>query len=329
MEPPGFDRRRFTWLALAGLATGCAAGTGGLIELDPWPAPRGKGRAFPGYFDSGTSSFRDHIQREALSFGGIDYAPTAGEDTLITPVAAGTVITVFDVSAYGGMTITVAHGLGWKTLYAHLQARFVDVRERVDRRQVMAIMGATGLGATRGGLGVARHLHLSLFGPAWAPHLAGVMVQRHRTERPTSQFVLDPEEFSLSGRSEYLPYSRAEDSAHDDAFLKLHAEAVTVADELLDRLGDADAARVKARSRFERITQFDFDVDQRLWFLWTRLEGAAHPFGADQARERRAALRRFMSATPRFTAPIVEADRRAEYRRRRPAPLKVYDGRAL
>jgi hypothetical protein len=83
------------------------------------------------------------------------------------------------------------------------------------------------------------------------------------------------------------------------------------------------------RTPFERETRFDYEVDQRLWFVWNRLGGEAHPFSATEVGEHREALRRFMTATPRFTSPIVEPPRRAEYRVRRPSPLKVYDGRGL
>jgi hypothetical protein len=326
----GLSRRSFTWLALVGLGSGCAGSSRGLIDLGPAFATRVTGRGFPPYLDVGSSSFPDHVRRPELSLGGIDYGPVAvREDTLVAPAAAGTVIKAVDNQTYGGMGITVGHGLGWKTDYAHLQARYVGYRERLERRDVFAVMGATGLGASRGGLGVARHLHLTLYGPAWTPLYAGASLQTHPRTRPTWRYVLDPEEFSLAGRNSYLPYSRGDDASHDTAFLALHADAVRAVDVLLDRLGYAAAAEAKLRTRFERETQFDYEIDQRLWFVWTRLGGDAHPFSATEVGEHRATLLRFMSATPRFTAPIVEPGRRAEYRMRRPSPMKVYDGRAL
>lgn len=324
------SRRRFTWLALASVASGCATASRDLIDLGPALATRVTGRGFARYLEVGSSSFPDHVRRPELSLGGIDYGPVAvGGDTYIAPAAGGTVIRAADNETYGGMAVMVAHGLGWKTDYAHLKARYIGDREHIERRDVMAIMGASGLGASRGGLGVARHLHLTLYGPAWTPLYAGVTLQTLTTENASWRHVLDPEEFSLAGRNSYLPYSRDGDHEHDAAFLALHADAVRVVDGLLDRLGDATAAQAKARTRFERETGFDYAVDQRLWFVWNRLGGESHPFTAAQVDEHRAALRRFMSATPRLTSPIVEPARRAEYRTRRPTPLKVYDGRVL
>jgi murein DD-endopeptidase MepM/ murein hydrolase activator NlpD len=317
-------------LALAAVAAGCASSARGLIDLGPALATRVTGRGFARYLEVGSSSFPDHVRRAELSLGGIDYGPAAiGADTEVAPAAAGTVIKAVDNETYGGMAITIAHGLGWKTDYAHLQARYIGYRERVERRDLIAIMGASGLGASRGGLGVARHLHLTLYGPAWTPLYAGVNLQKLTAERPSWRHVLDPEEFSLGGRNSYLPYSRAGDASHDTSFLALHADAVRVVDRLLDRLGDAAAAQAKLRTPLERDARFDYDVDQRLWFVWNRLGGETHPFSATEAGEHRAALLRFMSVTPRFTSPIVEPARRAEYRARRLTPLKVYDGRTL
>jgi Peptidase family M23 len=247
----------------------------------------------------------------------------------VCPVAAGVVIGAHDNISASGMTLVIGHGLGWKTLYAHLQARFIGYRERVERRDVTAVMGASGTGASRGGVGVARHLHLTLLGPAWAPLFA----RTSRQDRPANNLgwrhILDPEEFSLGGRNAFLPYSRSDDAAYDRAFATLHDEAVRVTDDLLDRIGDADAVRTKTREQFERDTHFDYHVDQRIWFLWQRLERSPHPFTDDDARTHRATLLRFMSGTPRFTAPIVEPARRSEYRVRRVQPMKTYDARPM
>jgi len=190
-------------------------------------------------------------------------------------------------------------------------------------------MGASGRGASRGGVGVARHLHLTLLGPAWAPLFA----RASRQDRPANDLgwrhILDPEEFSLGGRNEFLPYSRGDDVAHDSAFTAQHDEAVRVVDDLLDQIGDADAARTKTRDRFEREVRFDYHVDQRIWFLWQRLHHGPHPFTETDAHTHRDTLLRFMGTVPRFTAPIIEPLRRSEYRVRRAQPMKTYDGRSM
>jgi len=85
------------------------------------------------------------------------------------------------------------------------------------------------MGASRGGLGVSRHLHLTLLGPAWAA-LFGRASRQHRPDALLGwRHVLDPEDFSLGGRNTFLPYSREEDAAHDRAFAALpRAKASTV-----------------------------------------------------------------------------------------------------
>jgi hypothetical protein len=290
-----------------------------------------RGRPHPRYLDATSSSFPDHVRRHEYALGGIDYGPVGiNEDSYICPVAAGFVIGTHDHAPSAGMFLTIAHGLGWKTQYAHLQARFVGFRDRVERRDIVAVMGASGQGATRGGVGVARHLHLTLWGPAWSPLFAGASRQDHAKSPSGWRYVLDPEEFSLGGRNTYLPYSRAEDApVHDTAFAAVHEEAVRVADDLLDRMRDMDAIRVKRRKEFEEQMQFDYDVDQRIWFLWQRLDGGPHPFAPDEAHAHRATLLRFMRAVPRFTAPIVEPARRTEYRVHREQPVKTFEGRPL
>ena len=279
-------RRDFLALGLAGLATACAPdGSRALIDLTPTIATTVRDRQAPSYFHLGTSSFQDHVRRQDFDLGGIDYGPAAAnDDTLVCPVAAGVVISARDNTASAGMMLGVGHGLGWKTHYAHLQARFIGYRERVERRDVTAVMGASGTGASRGGVGVARHLHLTLLGPAWAPLFAGASRQDRPANNLGWRHILDPEEFSLGGRNTFLPYSRGNDAAHDSAFAALHDEAVRVADDLLDRIGDADATRTKTRDQFEREARFDYHVDQRIWFMWQRLERGPHPFTEDEAR---------------------------------------------
>src|SRR2546427_10008393 len=157
----------------------------------------------------------------------------------------------------------VGHGLGWKTQYAHLQARFIGYRERVERRDVTAVMGASGTGASRGGGGVARHLHLTLLGPAWVPLFAGASRQDRPANNLGWRHILDPEEFSLGGRNTFLPYSRVDDAAHDSAFAAMHEEAVRVSDDLHDRIVDADATRQKTREHIERDACISYYADCR------------------------------------------------------------------
>ena len=308
---------------MAGAVAGCAPPprtSTAAASVEHRPA-----RGFPPYLDARWSSFRDHVFAAPDSLAGIDYGPVAAE-TFVCPTAAGVVIATMDAHGMSGMVVTVAHGLGWKTIYGHLDARFVASGEQVRRREVIGVMGASGWGASRSG--VSRHLHVSLWGPEWSDDFAGVPVQRWPRDERGFRHVLDPEAFSLAPGG-YLPYARAEDAVLDEAFLALHADAVRVADDLLARFDDPPAVSARTRTRTERESGFDVDVDQRIQFLVERLERGPHPFAPDEARDHLATLRAFTRATPRLTAPVVEPRRRADYHVRRAAPLKTYDARGF
>ncbi len=179
-------RREFLKTAVGLVATlaGCATADVALrdsIEIDSRLPPgdvagRQTARLFP--FNA---TFAGHLRRiggdsSGIGSAGIDYAPHPGaERTLISPVAAGVVIGHRDSHDISGMILTIAHGLGWKSEYAHLEARFVGYGNgRVERGDIIAIMGASGTGATRGGTqGPLPHVHLNLVGPAFTRSIEG------------------------------------------------------------------------------------------------------------------------------------------------------------
>ncbi len=283
-------------------------------------------RRCPSYLHG--NNFAQHVNRPELEFnlGGIDYAPIAGGDTAVCPIAAGAVTGAVDNERMGGMYLTIAHGLGWKSEYNHLQARYVGHPDAVARREVIGLMGHSGQGANRPGY-KETHLHLTVFAPVYSRLYRGatLQVQRERPHwSPRWGFIVDPEQFSATGPRTPLPYPQRGDAQNDEVFLAKHADAVEFCDDLLDRLGDGDAEAAKAREAWEIRCAFDAHVDERIWYLWRRLIGDRHPFSAGQVSEYRAALLDFMGTMPRFTAPIVEADQRQIYRLPHPAPLKVY-----
>jgi len=319
-------RRRFLERsvgALAGAAVSSSIGgcstQASRIDLAPRLTPAaGSRRAQPPLLGSG-ATFLNHINRGAgsgVNLGGVDYAPLPGETEVeVCPVAAGVVINSIERSFSGGTFVTVAHGLGWKTEYYHLERRLAGYRDRVARRDVVALMGSSGWGAARGAMGVVVHTHLTLWGPAYTPLFGGVLAQDWPQGSRGYQHPLDPEQFSVGGRHSALLYSRAEDAALDERFLAAHLEAVVLADGVLDRIGDAEAIKSKERTRAEREVGFDFHLDQRLWSIWQRLANGQHPFTPSETESYRARLATVMSTVPRLTAPIVEPGRRAEYRR--------------
>jgi murein DD-endopeptidase MepM/ murein hydrolase activator NlpD len=268
------SRRRFLRLGVIGaLAPACASMRSG---------PHAD-RDYPPYLSSAwgpaTSTFAGH-RGPGGGRAGVDYGRVWGQpETEICPAAAGVVSALDDDHPTGGLMLYVSHGLGWRTEYAHLKSRFARVGDRVERRDVIGLMGASGRGASRGEIGVATHLHLSLLGPAFTPLLRGVDLQHWPDAAPGFQYVLDPEQFSIGGRNAFLLYSRPEDAErYDRPFREAHDAAVAY-------VGSAHAA----------------DVDRRLWSLWQR---------PDLAGAERTTLRTFMEARPRLTAPIVDPKRR-------------------
>lgn len=72
---------------------------------------------------------------------GIDFAGKAGAK--IIAVAAGVVSYSGDRHGYGNM-VEINHGNGLSTRYAHNQANLVAVGDKVEKGQVVALMGSTG-----------------------------------------------------------------------------------------------------------------------------------------------------------------------------------------
>ena len=146
---------------LVALLSGCA--TSGVarddtIDLDPHLRPGSvSGRRAAGLLPF-NATFVGHLRRiggdsSGIGIAGIDYAPEPSvPQTSICPALAGVVTGHQDSHNVSGMTVTVAHGLGWKTVYGHLAARFVGYGSgRIARGDVLAIMGAPVVEASRAG----------------------------------------------------------------------------------------------------------------------------------------------------------------------------------
>ena len=72
---------------------------------------------------------------------GIDFASKPGSN--VTSVAAGIVTWSGRRSGYGNM-IEINHGSGYLTRYAHNKENLVNVGEKVEKGQIIAIMGSSG-----------------------------------------------------------------------------------------------------------------------------------------------------------------------------------------
>jgi murein DD-endopeptidase MepM/ murein hydrolase activator NlpD len=322
---PPLTRRQFVTGTAAVLSAACVR-AGGIatpaderIPLRPRLAPLAGAarRPAPPLLAIGSSTyatFAGHVNRPAaggVTAGGVDYAPLPGDaPTEVCAVARGVVIASSPHSGYCGVLLNVGHGLGWKSGYCHLRSRLATYRGWVGRGEPIALMGATGTGASRVEIGgPVVHLHLTLWGPAWTPLYDGIDVQQFSNPDAGFAYRLDPEQFSVAGIGTLLPYVRPGDDGLDDKFLTLHDEAVRRCDALLARLGDAEALQIRTRNQWEVETKFDYHVDQRIWYLWQRLGRGAHSLSPAEAAENRAALRAYMEVVPRFTAPLVERRR--------------------
>jgi hypothetical protein len=103
-----------------------------------------------GYLSSRFANSRLHpIFHEERPHPGIDISAPMG--TPILAAAGGTVIEVRAGSGYGNM-VTIDHGYGLVTRYAHLQKALVQQGQRVKRGDRIALVGNTGIAT-------APHLH--------------------------------------------------------------------------------------------------------------------------------------------------------------------------
>ncbi len=103
-----------------------------------------------GWRTSEWAELRMHpIFHEELPHPGVDVAAPTG--TPILAAADGTVINVFNNGGYGLM-VTVNHGRGLVTRYAHCSRATVNIGQRVKRGDKIAEVGSTGIAT-------APHLH--------------------------------------------------------------------------------------------------------------------------------------------------------------------------
>lgn len=105
-----------------------------------------------GYESSGFG-YRVHPIQGVVKFHyGTDLAAWTGEN--VCAFADGTVTFAGYSDSYG-YYITIDHGGGWSSLYAHCSALYAEYGESVDRGEVIALVGDTGLAT-------GPHLHFEL-----------------------------------------------------------------------------------------------------------------------------------------------------------------------
>ena len=94
-----------------------------------------------GYISSGFGTRTDPITGRLAFHTGIDFPTASGSD--VFAVASG-VVTWSDKRHEYGNVVEINHGNGYVTRYAHNQKNLVKVGDKVERGQVIALVGSTG-----------------------------------------------------------------------------------------------------------------------------------------------------------------------------------------
>ena len=99
---------------------------------------------------AGYGTIMNPFYRTLRSHQGVDYAMAEGSSVFAT--ADGTVREVSDKNSTMGKTIVIDHGNGYRTSYSHLLSTLVRRGQKVQRGDVIALTGNSGLS-------LAPHLH--------------------------------------------------------------------------------------------------------------------------------------------------------------------------
>ena len=130
----------------AGVTVARAAdGAGAVASVEPLPAP-GQAQAAPsGRSASAVTSgygYRIHPTLRSVRFhAGVDLARPAG--TRVLAATAGTVSRAGWAAGYG-LLVTIDHGGGVETRYAHLSGVAVSPGQRIGRGDLIGLVGSTG-----------------------------------------------------------------------------------------------------------------------------------------------------------------------------------------
>jgi len=108
------------------------------LEAETHPAGR---PVKAGWISSFYGTRRDPFTGSRARHTGVDFAGRAGAE--ITSVGTGVVSWSADRYGYGNM-VEINHGNGYRTRYAHNQENLVELGEKVEKGQKIALMGSTG-----------------------------------------------------------------------------------------------------------------------------------------------------------------------------------------
>ncbi|MFK8030285.1 MAG: M23 family metallopeptidase [Gammaproteobacteria bacterium] len=108
------------------------------LEAETHPAGR---PVKAGWISSFYGTRRDPFTGSRARHTGVDFAGREGAE--IMAVGAGVVSWSADRYGYGNM-VEINHGNGYRTRYAHNQVNMVELGEKVEKGQIIALMGSTG-----------------------------------------------------------------------------------------------------------------------------------------------------------------------------------------
>lgn len=260
------------------------------------------------------TDFEEHRMRPAhpgADHPGLDIAPVA-DPTVIVPAAAG--YSYFYIIGMGNKVIHLMHPFGYRTEYSHLETVYRRNR-KVERKDELGIMGKTGR-ATR------VHLHFELHGPAYSHYLSGIKV----FQSSMRFYVLDPEEFSLAGQKESLPYQRPVEKKTDDFLWEKHFEAQKWLARIIKEFPTTEVRNVMRAGGDQDIEaeiRINADhgvrpIDKEINFIYGAFSEETHRglFSKNDEDKILATLRGYMRMVPRLTAPIQDPKRPGDYRGR-------------
>ena len=115
-----------------------------------------------GWISSGYGYRNDPFTGKRDFHKGVDIASKSGLP--ITAVAAG-VVTVSTIRPGYGVVVEINHGNGYTTSYAHAMVSMVEVGERVEKDDIIAVVGSTGRST-----GAHVHFEVLLDGKSVNPH---------------------------------------------------------------------------------------------------------------------------------------------------------------
>ncbi|MBI2659228.1 M23 family metallopeptidase [Candidatus Woesearchaeota archaeon] len=247
--------------------------------------------------------FQGHLRREPHKVGiaGIDF--DADANTTIVAADDGYVVWVNPKQNH----VIIDHGFRYRTLYGHVLEINVKINQYVQRGEPVGKGGGTNGSKYT-------HNHLTLYGPAYFPHLKGINIQDTNDTKPLYRYAIDPEPFSALERC--FPYSpkKLADFLNKPLIGKVKdAQQIVykMFDQLkkdeLDMLEKADLSSLFERDRFSewywRNKGIDMYLDRKMEFLYRQVNKEKPPFN-DANSVTKGLVELMKTMVPILTAPV-------------------------